>query len=489
MIEALAFDDNPIIDVEDVRRNGLRRFVELAWHVVESSPFVGGWHVEEICNHLEAVSRGDIRRLVINVPPGMSKSLVTSVFWPAWDWMTRPERKFMFATFDADLARRDALRCRELLMSDWFRARWGEAVAVYDGPDKQRTMGVYHTTKGGLRFSSSVGGKALGWHAHIQVVDDPTKPKDVQAGGEQAREALDRTRDWWQHTMASRKADPKDFSRVIIMQRLHEDDLAGHVLREGGWEHLMLPMHYDPARRCETSVGGDRREVEGQLLCPERYDADAVSTTERDMGPATASAQLEQAPAPASGTIFQREWLVKEYDELPAGVELFQSWDCAFKGNDDSDYVVGTVWGMLGARFYLVDLVRARMSFPATCAAVRDLSAKYPRCITKVIEDKANGPAVQQELQDIVAGIVAVNPMGGKIARANACSGLFKAGNVYVPKVERAEWVAAWREEMAQFPKGRHDDQVDSTTQALIYMHGEATPHFDGDDDAGERRI
>jgi len=479
--------DDVALDVELIRRIGLRKFVELAWSQVEAVPFVGGWHLDEICAHAEAVSRGQIRKLVINVPPGMTKSLTISVLWPAWDWITRPDRKWMFSTFDADLARRDALRARGLVRSDWFRARWPQ-LQIDDSDDRQRTMGVYYTTKGGMRFSSSVEGKATGWHSHIQVVDDPTKPSDIQAGGDVARTALDATWTWWQNTMASRKADPKDFARVVIMQRLHEDDLAGRCLKEGGWEHLMLPMHFDPKRKCKTMVGGDRRTVEGELLCPARFDAASVAETERDMDPATASAQLEQAPAPASGTIFDREWLVKEYDELPAGLQLFQSWDCAFKDSRDSDFVVGTVWGMLGARFYLVDLVRDRMNFPATCAAIRDMTAKHPNCVTKLVEDKANGPAVQQELQDEVAGIVAVNPMGGKIARANACSGLFKAGNVYVPKVSRAPWVAEWREEMAQFPRGRHDDQVDSTTQALIYMHGTPQVGADTVTSAGERR-
>jgi predicted phage terminase large subunit-like protein len=470
LIEAASSVDEIELDRELVARGGLRKFVELAWPVVESAPFVGGWHIDEICAHLEAVSRGDLRRLIVNVPPGMSKSLTVSVFWPAWDWITRADRKWMFSTFDADLARRDSLRCRELISSEWFQARWGDLVTIYDGDEKQRTQSVYYTTRNGLRFSTSVGGKAIGWHAHIQVVDDPTKPKDIQAGGDQARDALERTWQWWSGTMASRKADPRDFSRVIIMQRLHEDDLAGRCEREGGWTLLRLPMRFEAERKCVTPIGGDRRADDGELLCPDRFDEDAVAETEREMGSQVAAAQLQQRPAPAKGLVFERDWLAREWRELPANVQFIQSWDCTFKDLATSDYVVGQVWANFGARYYLVDRVKARMSFPATCQAIRDMSAKWPRAVAKLVEDKANGPAVIAELEKEIDGLIAVNPEGGKVARANAVSPLFEAGNVFVPTVDRAPWVGEWREEMASFPMGRHDDDVDATTQALVYL-------------------
>lgn len=473
-VESAALRDDPEIDREHVRRDGLRAFVRTAWHVIESSPYVHGWHVEEMCAHLEAVSRGELRRLIINVPPGCSKSLITSVFWPAWDWLTRPERKWMFATFDADLARRDALRCRELVTSSWFQERWGDRVSIYDGEERQRTMGVYYTTAQGMRFSSSVEGRATGWHAHIQVVDDPTKPQDVRAGGQTAREALERTWDWWTGTMSSRKADPNDFSRVVIMQRLHEDDLAGRCITEGGWTLLRLPMRYEPESHCATPVGGDRRTEPGELLNPGRFSESAVAETEREMGSQVASAQLQQRPAPAKGLIFDREWLLKEWRELPANAQLVQSWDCAFKDLATSDYVVGQVWATHGGQFFLVDRVKARMNFPATCQAIRDLTKKWPKAITKLVEDKANGSAVLQTLEKEIPGLVAINPEGGKQARANAVSPLFEAGNVLVPSVAVAPWVGEWREEMATFPMARNDDDVDATTQALNYLHGKS---------------
>ncbi len=482
--EALAFADSPAIDVEAVRRGGLAKFVQLGWHVVESSPLVWGWHLDEICNHLEAVSRGELKRLVINVPPGMSKSLITSVFWPAWDWITKPQRKWMFSTFDADLARRDSLRCRELLTSDWFLPRWSDRVRVYDGEEKQRTMGVYYTTAQGLRFSTSVGGKATGWHSHIQVVDDPTKPQDVKDGGDKAREALARTWAWWTGTMSSRKADPQDFARVIIMQRLHEEDLAGQCIASGDWTVLCLPMRFEAARACVTEWGGDRRTEEGELLNPARFDESAVAETEREMGSQVAAAQLQQRPSPAKGLIFERSWLSKEWGELPSHPRLIQSWDCAFKDLATSDYVVGQVWANLGSEYFLVHQVRARMTFSETCQAIRDMTKMYPKTSAKLVEDKANGTAVVDALLKEIPGMLPVEPCGGKVARANAVSPLFEAGNVYVPSLRDAPWVAGWREEMATFPMGRYDDAVDATTQAVNYLH--ATPAGKPDDITSE---
>jgi predicted phage terminase large subunit-like protein len=351
-------------------------------------------------------------------------------------------------------------------------------------------MGLYYTDKGGMRYSTTVGGGGTGWHAHIQVVDDPTKPADVVAGGDKARAALGKTWDWWQGTMASRKTDPGEFARVIIMQRLHEQDLAGRCLDEGGWTHLNLPMRFDSTRACRTPVGGDRRTEDGELLCPQRFTAEAVAETEKDMGPQVAAAQMQQNPSPAKGLIFDRDLLSNEYDERPAGLELVQSWDCAFKNLASSDYVCGQVWGAFGATYYLVDEVHGRMSFTVTCKAIVDMTAKWPSAIAKLVEDKANGTAVIDTLKQDIAGIIPVEPLGGKVARANAVSPLFAAGNVRVPRVTAAPWVGLWREEMASFPMAAHDDRVDATTQALAYLHdaGHKAPGFSSNRPTHSRR-
>src|SRR5690606_2860711 len=210
------------LDRELVRKGGLYKFLQLGWHVIESEPFVPGWHLEEICNHLEAVSRGEIKRLIINIPPGTGKSLTVCVFWPIWDWLINPWRKWIFASFDLGLSQRDALRSKELIQSDWFQERWGFKADIKrlerrgisplgvltDAKERQNSATIYWTPAKGLRFSTSQGGKATGWHSHIQVIDDPTKPKEVQGGGKAARTALANTSAWYKNTMASRKANP-----------------------------------------------------------------------------------------------------------------------------------------------------------------------------------------------------------------------------------------------------------------------------------------
>lgn len=483
---------------------GLYNFIRKAWSEVESVPFVGGWHLEEVCAHLEAVSLGEIDRLIINIPPGMSKSLSVCVFWNVWDWVYIPHpsdgvlgwRKFMYASFDATLSQRDALRAKELVESRWFQERWGELadpakvehpLGVATGQGKQDTAGIYHVTGGGYRFSTSTGGKATGWHAHIQVVDDPTKPKDTEGGGAKTRTALNFAWNWWRNTMASRKADPKDFRRVIIMQRIHEDDLAGKCIAEGGWVHLRLPMEYSSKSNCTcaycnegpciTPWGGDRRTEEGELLCPERFDAPAVAQTKKDMGAMVAAAQLDQSPTPAGGGILKRAWMGKRWRELPEGIRLIQSWDCAFKAEDSSSYVVGQVWGKKGANFYLIDELRARMDLPATIRAVQTLTKKWPKARLKLVEDKANGPGVVQTLQGSISGLVLVNPQGGKVARANAVAPFFEAGNVWLPE---REWVEDYINELERFPMGAHDDRVDATSQALLRLSGKLRNRYKG---------
>ena len=471
------------LDVELVRRHGLYEFVKLAWPQIESTKFIGGWHLELICAHLEAVSRGEIKRLIINVPPGSSKSTITSVLWPCWDWISRPGRKWMTSTFDSTLSHRDAMRCRGLLRSAWFQARWGHIVTVDSSGDRQDTQGVWHTSKGGLRHSSTVQGGALGWHADIQLVDDPIKPRDVLGDPETARAALDRAWTWWTGTMSSRRTGA-DFARVVVMQRLSENDLVGKILErdtQHEWVHLMLPMRAELGRLCSTPWGRDPRTTEGELLCPERWSEEAVREIEIEMGSQVAAAQLQQRPAPQKGNIFQRAWFLDKFTYLPLRWKTIPepssyvlSADCTFKDSANADYVALHVWAASGGRFYLVDRIHDRMGLPQTIACILSLCKRYPQIRAKLIEDKANGPAVEQMLRGKLSGIIMMEParMGGsKIGRANAVSPLVEAGNVILPDLTVRDFGDEVLEELVTFPHARHDDDVDACTQALIYLH------------------
>jgi predicted phage terminase large subunit-like protein len=484
--------DDIALDRALVARNGLWQFVQLAWEVIEADPLVPSWHMEEICNHLEAVSRGECRRLIITVPPGCSKSRIVSVLWPVWDWIKNPKRKWMFATFDQTLMHRDAIDCRKLVRSAWFQARWPE-LNIAASKDDQTTQSVYSTTKGGRRVSVTVSGKATGWHAEIQVVDDPTKPADIRADPEVAATALERTWQWWRGTMASRRSNPKKFSRVIIMQRLHELDLVGRIMEESPGEYtlLSLPMEFEPERKCVTKWGGDRRTFEGELLVPSRFDADAVAEAKRDMGSQVAAAQLQQRPTPGEGNIFKRDWFNARWETLPAGVHFLYiiSADCTFKDSSAADYVAIHVWAYGDGKFYLVDRINDRLGLPATVACMLALAKRWPQARGKLIEDKANGPAVEQVLRGRMPGIIMREPQGGKVARANAVSPLAEAFSVVLPApnatLKAADgttltyaWVEDMIEELCAFPFARHDDDVDAMTQALIYLHDSMPPRY-----------
>jgi predicted phage terminase large subunit-like protein len=461
------------LDRELVRRGGLIKFVELAWHVIEGEwAFVPGRHLDLVCAHLEAVSRGECTRLVINIPPGMSKSTIVSAMWPCWDWgpFGRGGRKWMNISFDQGVSLRDAEKARKLLTSDWFQERWGvgspsDKPVTLMGQKKVVAKSMYFTNQGGMRMSTMVGGKGTGHHADIQCVDDPTKPETIRAGGDKAREALKRTADTWQQTFASRSRGK--FARVVVMQRLHHNDLAATCIAEG-YTHLCLPMEYVPEKHCSTPWGEDWRTEPGELLCPQREgkgDAVSVAKTKAEMGARVYAAQMQQDPTPDGGALFKREWLAKRWKYIPAGAEWWQSWDMTFKGLTDSDYVVGQVWAKYANEYYLVDQVRARMGFTATCRAVLDLTAKWPQAYLVLVEDKANGTAVMDTLTAQIPGLKAVEPKGGKEARANAVSPVFELGHVHLP--EHAEWVGDLVEEFASFPLGANDDQVDAATQAI----------------------
>jgi predicted phage terminase large subunit-like protein len=382
----------------------------------------------------------------------------------------------MFASFDPTLALRDALRAKELLKSDWFKARWGDKVAIAKG-ERAESASEYYSNHGGMRFSTSVAGKATGWHADIQVVDDPIKPRDTKGGSEATGLKLEAAREWWSGTMATRKANPETFRRIVVMQRVHQADLTGVCLEgqgEGRYEHLCLPMEFDETRVCRTKVGGDRRTTEGELLWPERFPASEVAIL-RDpilgLGPYDYASQCQQHPVPKEGGIFGRAKF-PTWDVLPESAQWLQSWDMRFiDSKSRGDFVVGGVWCWRDAGFYLVRVYRGRWGFQETIEAIDRATLEFPKATLKLVEAKANGHAVVEVLQSRVPGLVLVEPEGGKEARAHAVSPLFEAGNVFVPASGLGErWLPEYLAEMRNFPRGKFDDQVDMTSQALTRM-------------------
>ena len=471
------------IDCELATRS-LGELVHQAWSIVEpSTPFVPGWHIDAIVEHLEAISRGQIRNLLINVPPRHMKSLLVSVFWPAWEWIRWPERRWLFSSYAAQLSIRDSVKCRRLIESPWYQNRWGHLFAL---TSDQNTKGRFDNNRSGYRLSTSVGGAVTGEGGDRIVCDDPNNVNEVESDG--VRKA---TNDWFDIVMSTRTNDPKTAGKVVVMQRCHQQDLSGHLLEQGGWEHLCLPAEYEKSDRV-TSIGWrDPRTQHGELLWPERFGPPELESLKRSLGSYAAAGQLQQRPSPLEGGLLKRHWwrfwqppnanLPPVMVQLPDGRqqavvadvvayvdEQIQSWDCTFKDSETSDFVVGQVWGRKNAAYLLLDQVRARMDFPATVKAIRGISRQRPAALAKLIEDKANGSAVIQMLSLELPGIIPVSPEGGKVARAAGVSPLIESAHVFLPHPLYMPWVTDFIEECANFPNGAHDDQVDAMTQALL---------------------
>lgn len=471
-MSARALPPAAAIDREIGLRGSFYDFVKMAWPLVEHGrPFVDNWHIGAVCEHLEAVFRGQIKRLAMNIPPGCMKSLTTSVLWDPWCWIQDPGWRFIYGSFDETLVgKRDGGKVLDIVRSKWFAQRWGDIVMI---KGKDPSLGEFYTTQGGMRFATSVGGKVLGRHGNAFVVDDPTKPQTMTTL------TLDEAWRWKQETSASRLLPGGAF--VLIMQRLHDRDMAGRCEEEGGYEFLRLPMRFEESARCTTSIGFvDPRKEEGELLWPAYKDEAEVTQQEKDMGgqgSAVVAAQLQQRPAPAKGLIFERDWF-QYWTKLPEKFDfVIDSWDCTFKDTKRSDYVVGQRWGRKGAKFYLLARVRGRWSFSKTVLEMKKflVRADLPKPLAVLVEDKANGAAVIDTLGKEIPGFIAINPEGGKEARAAAVTPLYEARNVFHPDPSIEPWIDDHEAELLKFPKGKNDDSVDAETQALNYLRNKAT--------------
>lgn len=415
------------------------------------------------------------------------KSLQVAVLWPTWAWTWQPQLRWLFSSYAEKLAIRDSVKSRRLINSPWYQARWGHVFRLTgDQNEKMR----FENSRTGYRIATSVGGSATGEGGDVVVVDDPHKTQEAES--ETIREGV---LQWWDETMSTRLNDPKTGAKVIVMQRVHEQDLTGHVLEKMGqggesYELLCLPAEYEP-KVYATSIGfSDPRTEYGELLWPDRFDRHSIENLKITLGSRAAAGQLQQRPAPAEGDIFKKAWWrfwlppgvtappvrVKLPDgslfecpqrSLPDLAEMIESWDMTFSDTKQSAFVCGQVWGRSGADKFLLDQVRDRLDFPKTIEAFKQLTIRWPRVGIKLVENKANGPAVIQSLRGKISGIVAVNPQGDKVARAHAVTPQAEAGNVYLPHPAIALWVNELIEEAAAFPNSAYKDQVDTLTQAL----------------------
>lgn len=510
--EAPVFDAESIAtllkrtDAELMKRS-FPEFVRQAWHVVNpGEAVVWGPHLDAICKHIQwcfeelfrvrrerkdGVPREDIVRqavqnLMINVPPRSAKSLIVAVFAPVWAWLHDPTLKLRCTSGNLRVSDACSDQSYDLCTSAWFRETFEPAWEVRGDRTAKRR---WENTLGGVRISQPMGAQVTGEGTDVIIVDDPHDAKDV--GSEKLRMRVL----WkWDRALRNRVEDPDFNLRICIMQRLHETDFAGHVLEKGGWIHLCIPMEFEVDRRCSTPMldedtgapWRDWREAPGELMLPAYFTREFVEQEKKELGSYGYAGQMQQRPAPEDGGLFRKTWFGDfdaywteagdpDWKRMPKIDQIYVTIDATFTESDTSDFVSIQVIGRAGRFRYILDNVTRRMDFVKMMAALRDVLQRWStggRKITAIlIEKAANGSAATSMLQSAgIGAVIEIKPEGGKFSRAAAVAPFCEAGDVLLPK--GVPWRDGWLHELAVFPNGAHDDQVDAFTQGLNFMRG-----------------
>lgn len=431
-------------------------------------PLKWNWHLDLIANHLEDVIEGRTRRLIINIPPRYGKSLIASVALPSFIHGRDPRAEIVCVSYSQDLADKMASDTRRLMNSDWYQSVFP---ARLNSPRSR--LSELRTSAGGTRLATSVGGMLTGRGGNIIIIDDPLKPSE--AASETERQNVN---SWFDSTATTRANDKERGAIVVIMQRLHEDDLVGHLLQQGHWELLSLPAIAETDERHEIRSFRGKEVVvrnEGEPLHPDRESLARLLENRAVMGSYDFAAQKQQRPSPAGGGIVKAEWFSR-YDlaARPAATKVVQSWDCASKIKEVNDYSVCTTWGVTPDKgVVLLDVYRARLEYPDLKRMVADLARRW-RVSTALIEDTSAGTQLIQELKrEGLHQIVAVRAEGTKEMRMRAQTAIIEQGRVWLPR--EAPWVNDYLHELSMFPNGKYADQVDSTSHALKFI-GEPDP-------------
>ncbi len=443
-----------------------KSFLELA----PGEPYLPNWHIEAIAEKLMACERGDIRRLIITIPPRYLKSVAASVAFPAWVLGRRPHRKLICASYSQELANKLSIDCRSIMEADWYRK-------LFPGlrtPTKQKQH-LLRTSEGGMRLATSVTGTMRGLGGDMIIIDDPLKGLELLSKTERAQVAH-----WYDAVVRSRLNNKNEGVIILIMQRIHEDDLVGHVLKHEDWVHLNIPAIAVERQTYDIRSGRTFLRQIDDVIQPDRESREALEQVRRSLGTYNFMAQYQQNPIPLEGNFFKRTWF-KYYTPAnrPSKFDrVVQSWDTAVKVAETNDYSVCTSWGVVGSDYYLLDVMRERLEYPdLKRRAIALANAFSPTAI--LIEDTSAGSSLVQDLRREtrlrpIAVSVAHND---KEVRAAAQSAKVEAGQVFLP--EQAPWLDVFRGEMAAFPGGAHDDQVDSMTQFLRWVSARPGPRLE----------
>ncbi|GHM58616.1 MAG: hypothetical protein sL5_03510 [Candidatus Mesenet longicola] len=437
----------------------LINFIELCFDTVSPGyKYYNTWHIKIIADVLQAAFSGKVTRIIVNMPPRSMKSICISVAWPAWILGIRPEARIIVASYSQILSLKHSLDTRCILQSDWYRELFPETKLAQD------TQYKFQTTKMGFRFATSVGGTLTGEGGDFLIVDDPLTP--MQAASERMRS---RANAWFDQTFATRLNDRKTGVIVVVMHRLHPDDLTGHLLEKSGWHHLCLPMIAEE----KQTIYSQMRDVlyvreKGELLLPvEKKDVEQIKI---ELGTYAFAAQYQQHPL--SECQIKQEW-IKRYRDYPGDLSyVTQSWDTA--NSQDKDFSACTTWAKVDNMFYLLDSYRAKLEYPSLKQQVLFLAKRWrPHAI--LIEAKASGQQLIQELKAYsILPIIKIIPSANKITRFHQTVPLIEAGRVFLP--HRAVWLSDFEYELFMFPKVQYDDQVDSMTQYLNWVYSYNTP-------------
>lgn len=451
-------------------------FFRQAWKVLNPGrPLLHSWHHDATAEYLTACHLRQIKQLLITMPPRYVKSILASVCYPTWTWITKPERRFLSASYSQSLSTKHSVDRRTLIQSAWYQDAWGDRFQLAD--DENLKQGFMNDKRGHM-IATSMHGTATGKGGDDLIFDDPHDTTRAVSDVKRAADVLA-----FDQKFASRLDDKENGVRIIVMQRLHDRDVAGHVLNEGGWEHLNLPAEA-PTKTIITFPISKRTIVreEGAILHPEREGPRELSAMKKKLGSAGYQSQYQQDPRPMKGGFFPRKWW-QRWRELPIHrMRTIQFWDCAEKPGVSNDYSVCATWIEAPSGFFIIDLWREKVTFPDLERACRDLWMKHkPDAI--VVEDKSAGVQLIQSMADPQTlrrldlkrplPVIAWQPgQRDKVVRATAAQPMVEAGNVWIPHA--AAWAEDFLKEHEKFPTVDHDDQVDTTSQAADWFKGHA---------------
>ena len=434
-----------------------------------TTTYLDNFHIHVLAAQLEAMRRGIVLRLIFNLPPRNLKSLIVSIAFVAWLLGHDPSIKIICVSYGQELAENLARQCRQVMQSQWYRRLFpGTRLS----PTRQAAES-FETTAGGYRIATSTGGALTGMGADYILIDDPVKPQEALSDVERAR-----ANQWYQNTLITRLND-KRFGRIaIVMQRLHEDDMVGHVLRLDTWKVIALPaIALETKRYVIPTPFGTWTHLwrEGEALHPAREPLSILEVYRRALGPEFFSAQFLQTPVSPGGNMIKIAQFGRfDLDAPPPFERIVHSWDTASKASQLSGYSVCTIWGIWKKRIYLIDVIRERFEYPdlrkTALALARGQYRGHRKPEIILIEDKSTGQSLIQDLKrEGLYNIVAIEPEGDKITRMHAQTAAIANGQVLIP--HDALWLADYLQELVAFPAGRFNDQVDSTSQALKWFN------------------